>query len=526
MSFIDDFLNDLQPKAGQSPSQTVVPSSTASLTIPTLTVPLMDYQQESVQFALDRRSAYLALDMGLGKTAVAIAIATAVAQQERRQVLIVVPPSLRTNWVREFAKFSPNVTLHVFDKSAPTPTIKVPRLVNGSPLMVDGKRVMDDVPNPNPPTLPTANVMIVGDSTVEGWAHWLALSGKVGAVIVDEAHRMKNPKALRTKALASLIKSMPSDGVRIMMSGTPAPNGRAQELATALELLDGWKTVSKGTFWHYYCPPSNNRFGGREHLPERVQELGEKCRQTFMLRRLRGEVLTLPNKGRSAIAVEGKGNAVRKYVSAEEDLIDFLAGEGRDTAGAGRAEALVRLTTLRALAGQAKVAGAVTLIKEMLEDDPSGILVIAEHQAVMDALEMEFIGKCVSIRGGMTDKQKSDAVDLFNGGQAQVMIGQITSAGVGFTLHGNGKNHRVVVVQLPWTPAELQQAEDRLHRIGQTHDVEVTIVLTHIEGKWSIDERLWGLLEQKAFSATAMINGEGEYLTDMAIREGLLDTYR
>jgi SWI/SNF-related matrix-associated actin-dependent regulator 1 of chromatin subfamily A len=496
----------------------------SNLAVPTLAVPLMDYQQESVQFALTRRSAYLALDMGLGKTAVAIAIATAVAQQEHRQVLIVVPPSLRTNWVREFGKFSPDLSIHVFDKSAPTPTIRVPRMVNGSPLTVDGKKVMDEVPNPNPPTLPTSNVLIVGDSTVEGWAHWLSTSPRpVGAVIVDEAHRMKNPKALRTKALAQLIKSMPSDGVRIMMSGTPAPNGRASELATALELVDGWSTVSKGTFWHYYCPPA--KFG-REHLPERVQELGEKCRSTFMLRRLRGEVLTLPNKGRSAIAVEGKGTAVRKYISAEEDLIEFLSGEGRSTEGAGRAEALVRLTTLRALAGQAKVDGAVTLIKEMLEDDPSGILVIAEHQAVMDALEMAFIGKAVSIRGGMTDKQKSDAVDMFNGGHAQVLIGQITSAGVGFTLHGGGRNHRVVVVQLPWTPAELQQAEDRLHRIGQTHDVEVTIVLTHIDGKWSIDERLWGLLEQKAFSATAMINGEGEFLTDSEIREGLLDTYR
>ena len=211
MSFIDDFLNDLQPNAGQTKAS---PVAVSNLTVPTLALPLMDYQQESVQFALSRRSAYLALDMGLGKTAVAIAIATAVVQQENRQVLIVVPPSLRTNWVREFGKFAPDLSLHVFDKSAPTPTIKVPRIVNGSVVMVNGKKVMDEVANPNPPTIPSAQVLIVGDSTVEGWAHWLATAPvPVGAVIVDEAHRMKNPKALRTKALAQLIKSMPSDEI-------------------------------------------------------------------------------------------------------------------------------------------------------------------------------------------------------------------------------------------------------------------------------------------------------------------------
>ena len=106
------------------------------------------------------------------------------------------------------------------------------------------------------------------------------------------------------------------------------------------------------------------------------------------------------------------------------------------------------------------------------------------------------------------------------------MVGQITAAGVGLTLHGNGLNHRVVVVQLPWTPADLRQAEDRLHRIGQTNDVEVEVALAHIDGRWTIDERLWTMLETKNFATGEVIDGEGDYLMADALAEGVLDTYR
>jgi SWI/SNF-related matrix-associated actin-dependent regulator 1 of chromatin subfamily A len=96
---------------------------------------------------------------------------------------------------------------------------------------------------------------------------------------------------------------------------------------------------------------------------------------------------------------------------------------------------------------------------------------------------------------------------------------------VGLTLHGNGLNHRVVIAQLPWTPAELRQAEDRLHRMGQTKDVHVEVTLCNIEKRWTIDERLWGVLEAKAFRTGELIDGEGEYLLD-GIQEGVIDSYR
>jgi SWI/SNF-related matrix-associated actin-dependent regulator 1 of chromatin subfamily A len=482
--------------AGKAPE---APAPLTALPVPTLALPLLPYQQEAVEYALSRDSAYLALDMGLGKTACAIAVAVAYAKAGRTPTLVVVPPSLRTNWVREFAKFSPTTTVSV---------------------LKGGK----------PHALPRADVLIIGDSTLSKWAVGDAekrgpfdLHGKVQALVVDEAHRHKN-KSGRAEALVSLAKTV--QGQRVLLSGTPMPNGRTMEMANQLSILgpSAWQAVGgQGRFWSRYAPKVDS-WGtrGSEHL----DEFGESMRSVFMMRRRREEVLTLPNKGRSSVVLDGQGEAVRKYKRAEQDLIQWLQEEGMSWQGAARAEALVRLTTLRKLAGESKVKSVAEHVEDLLDGTTGGVFIVAEHVSVMDALSLSLSKHgVVSVRGGMSDAAKQEAIDAFNSGKARVLVGQITSAGVGLTLHGDGKNYRVVFAQLPWTPAEFKQAEDRLHRIGQTHDVQVDVSLCHIDGSWTIDERLWGVLEQKAFATGVAIDGEGEVLLE-DIQGGVLDSYR
>jgi len=493
-SFIDGFLSGLNNSPTPPPSSGI-PVGVQHLTMPTLALPLLDYQRDAVEFALAERSAYLALDMGLGKTACAIAVAVAVANDADLPVLIIVPPSLRTNWVREFFKFAPD--------------IKVQMLTGNKPQDLSTS---------------DADVFIIGDATIGSWKDELV--GKISGIVVDEAHRTKNKNALRTKAVKEIADALPTDGIRILMSGTPSPNGRATELHTALDILRRWSVVgSASNFYKYFCPPADNGYG-RQHIEERYVELGERLRASFMHRRLRDQVLNLPNKGRSTVALECRGAQAQRYKEAEQDIFALFNREDRSTDGLGKAEALVKLNFLRQQAGLAKVPALIAMLKEMMEDDSSGIMVVAEHSGVLNALMNEFAGKTVAIRGGMSDRDKTEAVDAFNNGDVQLLIGQITSVGVGFTLHGGGRNHRVVIAQLPWNSADLRQAEDRLHRMGQTHDVEVTICLSAIDGSWTIDERLWMLLDSKAFASSALENGVGETLTGGGVFEGVLDTYR
>ena len=478
---IDDFLSSLDT----TPAATPV---TALTSVP-LALDLLPYQEEARDFALSNQSSYLALDMGLGKTAVAISVAAAAAAAGQTPVAIVVPPSLRFNWVKEIKKFAPWLT----------------------GLVIRGNDVRP---------IPNVDLIIIGDSTLTAWEEQLTKSVKT--LIVDEAHRHKNADAKRAKALANIAAAVV--GRKVLLSGTPTPNGRHAELAAQLDVLgpDAWKAIGgKGKFWNHYCPKVNT-WGGRGNADS---DGLHTAMQAFMMRRKRDEVIELPNKGRSAIAIEGDGKAAKYYPRIEDDLIAYLRGEDRATDGAARAEALVQMGMLRHTAGMAKVPGIIEHVSDLLQS-PGGVFIVAEHTDVIQALMDGLIKHgCALIRGGMTDSQKEKAVDAFNSGTARVMIGQIQAAGVGLTLHGNGINHRVVIAQLPWTPADLRQAEDRLHRIGQTHDVEIEITLCNIDGRWTIDERLWSVLEQKAFATGEVIDGEGEYLLE-GIQEDVLDSYR
>lgn len=472
-----------------------------------LAVPLMDHQLRALEFAMARRNAYLALDMGLGKTATSIAIIAEAIVAGKSPALIVVPPSLRLTWVKEFAKFAPSITV----------------------VVLRGRGTH---------ALPPADVYIIGDATVNDWSQPddpNSLIGKVGTLIVDEAHRVKSPIAGRTKGAIRIANSI-VDGYKVLLSGTPTPNGRNYEMGSQLDILgtDAWDAIGgKGKFFTHYCPIERDANGKLNKYGKRTNNdslgLNTCMTSSFMMRMKRDEVLDLPNKGRTAVHIEGLGKAVKDYLLAEESLIAYLANEGKDWRAASRNEALVRLTVMRKLAGECKVKGIISHVKELLDNslaDNEGVFLVAEHHDVMFKLR-DGLSKygVVAINGMMDDKEKEESVRLFNSGKARVLVGQVKSAGVGLTLHGDGKNHHVIICQLPWSPSDLTQAEDRLHRIGQINDVNVEICLASIDGSWTIDERLWALLEQKAFSSGEIVDGKGEFLLE-DIQDSIIDGYR
>jgi SWI/SNF-related matrix-associated actin-dependent regulator 1 of chromatin subfamily A len=123
----------------------------------------------------------------------------------------------------------------------------------------------------------------------------------------------------------------------------------------------------------------------------------------------------------------------------------------------------------------------------------------------------------VSVLGGKSDADKQQAVDDFQSGRASVFVGNYTSAGVGLTLT---RANQWVSVELPWTPAELQQATDRCHRFGQTSPVTCWhLTGARANGELTIDDRLFGLLNNKAEVLSAVLDGNAE---DLNVEAGSL----
>lgn len=449
-----------------------------------LALPLLPYQRAGVLYALRQRRVILGDEMGLGKTPQLIAVAVK-AVSEGKRALIVVPPSLRLQWVREIAKFAPTL----------------------SAVIVEGTK---------PHAIPAGDVVIIGDATLTPWAPALAREN-FGALLVDESHRFKNEKTKRTIALAGLARGVPEDGYVVLASGTPVVN-RPVELVAPLDIIGRLQPVfqSAGAFKYRYCDPQRNAFGWTFVGASNTAELHDKLRGTCFIRRKKEEVLSeLPPKRRAQVAIALDDRALREYLRIEREFLSWVFEQGGKEAvlKASRAETIVQLTALRQAVAVAKVPAVIEQIESILDADQP-VVVFAHHRAVIDGI----VGECerrgvedprwsvVKIVGGLGDEAKQDAVDAFQQGRVNVIVCNYTAGGVGLTLT---RASQWIGAELPWTPAELQQAEDRIHRIGQDAESVTCWHLTgaRTNGELTIDDRLFALLNSKAEITSSITDG-------------------
>ena len=86
------------------------------------------------------------------------------------------------------------------------------------------------------------------------------------------------------------------------------------------------------------------------------------------------------------------------------------------------------------------------------------------------------------ISGSVNMKKRDAIVTQFQNNEIDVLCCTIAAAGVGLTLT---KSHHVIIAESSWTPGELAQAIDRVHRIGQTKDVHIDrIVFSDSLDEW------------------------------------------
>lgn len=476
-----------------------------------LAMPLLGHQQDAVaRIHADVAAyggSYVGDEMGLGKTFEALAAIALGANTY--PALVVCPPSVTLNWRNEARRLIPGVRIEVLSGMKPS------------------------LPAP-------ADIYIMGDAVLAKWAGLRSVKYTdnkgierkrdvvdgvlthmgIRAIVVDEAHRFKSYKAQRARAAMTFADTLPTGALRVLMSGTAVVN-RAEELSTQLRiagvdhLFGGWFS-----FLNYYAPKID-RYGtrGSAHL----DELHQRMTSTFYLRRLRDEVLTLPGKGRTLVGTAMTGKAAAEYIEAQDDLIAYVRGTRGKVAAerAGKAEALVLLNTLRRLIGSAKLDATIDYVKDLV-DEGEQVFVAAWHADVVAAITKAFPG-AVQVIGGMGVEAKQAAVEAFQAGTAKVLVGNIVAAGVGITL--TAARH-IVVAELPWTPGDLQQVEDRLDRIGQTRKVVVHIMLG-TNGVATVDERLMGILNDKAAVTGAIMDGQAAtIIDDDSITSALLDSYR
>jgi SWI/SNF-related matrix-associated actin-dependent regulator 1 of chromatin subfamily A len=401
-------------------------------------------------------------DMGLGKSLQALGFIQ--LHRDKTPVIIVCPTSLKLNWERECYKWLPNPSTEILS---------------------GGKNWK-----------PTAGIIILNYDIVSDWVDTLRkLKPKI--VILDEGHYIKNNKAIRTKAVKILCKGV--DHVMIL-TGTPIES-RPAELYNAINLIDSGLFPNRWHFLQKYCNPKYNGFGWNFNGSTNSEELHRILVDTIMIRRKKSDVLKdLPDKTRTVVPIE----LINKdeYYSAEDDFISYLKRTKGIAAAekASNAEAFASIEGLKQLAVKGKLSHSIDWIKDFLELEEK-LVVFATHKFAIEALISEFSAIAVKVDGSVSSPLRQQAVDKFqNDPKVRLFIGNIQAAGIGITLTASSN---VAFLEYPWNPSQLDQAEDRVHRIGQKDAVNIYYLLSMN----TIEERIVNLLDSKRKVIDAILDG-------------------
>lgn len=296
---------------------------------------------------------------------------------------------------------------------------------------------------------------------------FLRALGKKKYLILDEVHKLKNPKASRTKYVLA------ADGFRaqservICLSGTPMEK-QPIELYPIIRALKPALIGNKDYFGYglKYCAGWKTPWGSWDFTgASDLKELGTCLRADFMVRRLKKHVLKdLPDKIRNFVYLEETKDAkvnIQKIVSYENEVIK----------GARTYNFTELSAELKAL-GVSKISPAIQYIKDQFEGGHEKIIVFCHHKEVLNAI-LEGLKEFnpVKIDGDVSLEKRNQAVEKFqNDKDSRVFGGTIGAAGVGLTLTASSY---VIMVEYSYKPGENEQCEDRAHRIGQKDSVLV-----------------------------------------------------
>lgn len=436
----------------------------------------LPYQRAGIAYAATRPAVLIGDEMGLGKTIQAIGIFNADASI--KTVLVVCPASLRLNWKREFERWAVR-------------PVRVAVVSGGK--AADWRAAGAD----------QADVVIV-NYDIAGKHRDRIDAREWDLLIGDEIHFCKNPDAQRTRAIfghrtkkGEVKQTAIWARRRVFLTGTPIVN-RPAELWPLVQALDpeGLGRSFFG-FAKRYCAAERNRWGWDFSGASNLDELQRKLRERFMVRRLKADVLAeLPPKRRQVVELPANGAAGavaeelriweshREYIEQLElelaeaereceglaDADEFKIEQIRRRLGKAKAVAFEEMSRARHAVAVAKAPKVAEAIREELEEIES-VVVFAHHRDVVEILRSELADLgVVTVTGETTMEDRQAAVDAFQAGAVRVFIGNIQAAGVGLTLT---RSADVRFAELDWVPGNLDQAEDRCHRIGQTGSVLV-----------------------------------------------------
>ena len=388
---------------------------------------------------------YNACTMGLGKTVQAYIYMNTI---EAKNLLVLCPSGLKLNWLTEGKRWfvhNHNPTA-ILNRKNFTDLLEKPKNYRPSPFIVSYQ-------------------MLVRNADLMRYI----LHREWDGCISDEVDDVRNIDAKSTRLSAEIWDAI---GKNMFLSGTPMPNGAIDLFPTLAQIVPGLTYISRRDvklctnfykFAEKFTYIKTDRHGVhyrgiRNH--EHLRKILHNKTQKFYFRRTIDQVIKdLPKMTMNIVELDLKTESVDKS-KFEKEFSKFKAGKFK------KFEKPPIMAKIRREAGLA-IAHCEDAHKFcekiLLENEP--IVIFCWHKDVVNILVQRFKKfKPVTVTGETSTKSKMEAVNKFQEGETNIIIGNLIALGKGWTLT---RGRHAVFYEYDWLPKTILQAMGRLRRIGQ-----------------------------------------------------------
>ncbi|NXU32504.1 CHD1L protein, partial [Thalassarche chlororhynchos] len=415
---------------------------------------LRPYQTEGVNWLVQcyevQHGCILGDEMGLGKTCQTISLLLYLTKKlmNKERFLILCPLSVLSNWKEELERFAPGLSFVTYIGSKE----ERPKLQQNLKEQSHFHALL------------TTYEICLKDAAFLKFFNWAAL-------VVDEAHRLKNQSSLLYKTLSEF-----SVGFSLLLTGTPIQNS-LQELYSLLSLIepDIFPREQVKEFVEYYQ--------AIEKESEPAKEL-HNLLQPFLLRRVKSEVAAELPKKVEVVLYHGMSALQRKYYKAilTKDLDAFESETGRKVT---LQNVLIQLRKCVAhpylLNGVepepfeigdhiVEASGKLCLLDKLLSFLYAGghrVLLFSQMTQLLDILQdyMDYRGYSYErLDGSVRGEERHLAIKNFGQQPIFIFLLSTRAGGVGMNLTAADT---VIFTDSDFNPQNDLQAIARAHRIGQ-----------------------------------------------------------
>ena len=398
---------------------------------------LRPYQNIDVEVLSNIKQKGVFNAMRCGKTPTTIC---SIVNEGYKKVLVVVPSFLQYQWQEEFLKWSN------FDEGDVV-------IATGTPT----KRIelYSEVKKRD------KYILIVSYDTIKmDIKKYSILGSGFEAMILDEAHFLRNIKSSRSQAMFELSKKIP---VKYALTGTPAVQ-HPKDIFGILKFLYPNRFRSQYQFCDQFFEKVFDPFAYNNYIYGGFKPNMEKDLQNYLscmsIQRKTEDVMNwLPEITRQTIKLDMNSKQQKLYDKMRKEFVVEIAGKEIDAQNAlVQATRLNQLSICPEIFGEGVPSSKVDFVIDYVEENPlEPMIIFSSFTSALKVIHEKIKGS-VLLTGEQTAEQKKKNVEAFQSGKTNVILANIQAGSVGWTID---RANTMIFLNRSFIPVDNQQAEAR-----------------------------------------------------------------